>query len=488
MSEGSGDQPDSEVRGSLTSTARSGFVWQSTAFVLARLTLLASTIVLARALGPADYGIISLALTIVVAVGIICDLGMSQAVVYLPRNDRRTDSALGGALFGSLSSAVLWVIVAPIALRLTGHAELIVPVSVLALVLVLTAVGQVPDAVLRKQLQFSRRLPGEMARGLGRGGVAIALALSGYGVWSLVWAEVVGAGAYALVSWLMLGRAPGSPRHWLDRGELRQLLRFGVPASLNGLLATAAQNVDYLVVAWMLGSVALGSYFVGFRIPELVVVSVFQVFSQIAYPLYTRVKDEPERLRRAVLQSLRVQALYGLTTSVAIAVTAPLLVPALFGAEYGPAVPVMRAIAIYALFRSLSAGAADLFKAVGRPELAMWLGVWRLVVLLPALVLGSRWGLEGVGWAQAGVALVFTLITQREICRLTGVTWRQVGTAIRSSLIVAGVAGLVSGLVMWWVPGQDLLAVVVVGLATVVAAGATLLLTDRGLVGEVFAR
>jgi len=261
-----------------------------------------------------------------------------------------------------------------------------------------------------------------------------------------------------------------------------------VPASLNGLLSTAAQNVDYLVVAWLLGSVALGSYFVGFRIPELVVVSVFQVFSQIAYPLFTRVKDEPERLRRAVLQGLRVQALYGLTTSVAIAVTAPLLVPVLFGAEFGPAVPVMRAIAIYALFRSLTAGAADLFKAVGRPELAMWLGVWRLVVLLPALVLGSRWGLEGVGWAQAGVALVFTVITQREICRLTGVTWRQVGTTIRSALVVAGVAGLVSGLAMWWVPGQDLLAVVAVGLATVLAAGVTLLVTDRSLVGEVFAR
>ena len=53
---------------------------------------------------------------------------------------------------------------------------------------------------------------------------AIVLVTSGFGAWSLVWAEVLGAAGYAVVSWAMLARRPGPLRQWFDRGELRPLL------------------------------------------------------------------------------------------------------------------------------------------------------------------------------------------------------------------------------------------------------------------------
>ena len=101
------------------------------------------------------------------------------------------------------------------------------------------------------------------------------LALMGFGAWSLVWAEITGAVAYAVICWLMVSHRPGPFREWWNRQEMRTLLRFGIPTALNGGLATAVQNVDYLVIMTTLGTASLGYYFVGFRIPELVVVSAF---------------------------------------------------------------------------------------------------------------------------------------------------------------------------------------------------------------------
>ena len=130
--------------------------------------------------------------------------------------------------------------------------------QVLAVVLVVTTVGQVPDAVLRKRLQFSRRMPGELGRGLARGLVAIGLALAGFGAWSLVWAEI--AGAVALRRGLLAdGAAPDRQlAQVVGPGRDATLLRFGVPTALNGGLATVVLNVDYLVWWRLLGAGGAG--------------------------------------------------------------------------------------------------------------------------------------------------------------------------------------------------------------------------------------
>ena len=210
-------------------------LWQGAAFVAARLLLLVSTVVLARFLGPSEYGLISFGLVIVTALNVVSDIGVSQALVYLPDRRRLVDSALVIGVVGSLLLGALWVAAVPVLL----------------------------DALA------------ELGRGLGRGLVAVVLALMGFGAWSLVWAEITGAVAYAVICWLMVSHRPGPFREWWNRQEMRTLLRFGIPTALNGGLATAVQNVDYLVIITTLGTASLGYYFVGFRIPELVIISVF---------------------------------------------------------------------------------------------------------------------------------------------------------------------------------------------------------------------
>ncbi len=469
----------------LALTARKGFAWQGAAFVLARLTLLASTVVLARVLGPSDYGLISFGLTIVTALNVVSDFGASQAIVYLPRTPRRIDTALAQGILGSLLLVVLWVVSVPFLLDWLDEPDDALMLQVLSLVLVFTSIGQVPDAVLRKSLQFQKRLPGEMARGLTRGVVAITLALSGFGAWSLVWAEIAGSIAYAIVCWIMVDHRPGPIRHWVDPDEMRTILDFGFPAAVNGGLATVVLNVDYFVVISTLGAASLGYYFVGFRIPELVILSVFQIFSQVTYPLYAHVNGEVGRLRRGYLLSMRIQATYGFGAGIAIAVASPVIVPVLFGEKYAATVPVMSAIAIYAVFRSLSTGAVDVFKAVGRPKLGMWLGVGRLVLLVPALFLATRWGITGVAVAQAVMALLFTLATQQVVCRVIHLSWGTLLRALTPSALVGVGSGLGAWIGMLVVPGESWWSLIAAGVGTVLLGGAALLLLDRGTVRKV---
>lgn len=405
---------------SLLSRARQGMVWQAAAFVVGRLSILLSTVVLARVLGPADYGVISLGLVMVMALTLIADLGAGQALVYLEASPRRNEVAFLLVAVSASVVTLVWVAVCPVLASGLGHPGETAMIQTLGAVIILTALGGVPDAILRKNLQFSRRLPAELVRGVLRGLGAVVLVAAGLTGWALVWAEVAGAVGYLVVSWRMarftLHRA--SLAGLFDSAQLRPLLGFGMPASLNGILAAIALNVDYLIVGAVLGAAPLGIYVVGFRIPELLVVSVFRIFSQVAYPVYARVHSNLARLRQAFLMTFRVEAAYGLAVSVSAAVTAPLLIPLLFGEQYVDAVPVMQAVCGYALAKSLTTGAIDVFQAIGRPGLGAALNVVRISVLVPTLLLGTHWGVLGVAIGQAVVAAVVAVVTLRILSRV----------------------------------------------------------------------
>ena len=92
-----------------------------------------------------------------------------------------------------------------------------------------------------------------------------------------------------------------------------------------------------------------------------------------------------------------MQATYGVAAGVGIAVAAPCWCRCSSVRSYAATVAVMSAIAIYAVFRSLTAGSADVFKAVGRPEVGMWLGVVRHRAAGAGLLfVSTKWGITGV--------------------------------------------------------------------------------------------
>ncbi|QIK68263.1 oligosaccharide flippase family protein [Nocardioides sp. HDW12B] len=487
-SDGSGGSGGSDGSGgpNLGSVARRGFLWQGLAFGLAKGTMLLTTIVAARVLGPDDFGFVSLAIVLVLAVCVVADAGASQALVYLDAARERFAPALLVALASSTVLALAWAALSPVVADQLGRPDDALMVGTLAFVIVLTALGQSPDALLRKELKFSRRLPAEMARGLTRAGVAVGLVLAGVGPWALVWGEVAGAATYAVTSWLMARPRLGPPRTWLARDERRAVLGFGLPVALNGALATAVINVDYVVVGWLLGTTAVGIYLVGFRIPELLVNSVFQVFSQVTYPVYTRLNGDRERLGRAYLLALRVQSLWGLSVGTTVAVLSPVLVPVLFGEQYADSVTVMQAIAAYVVLGSLSTGVTDLFKAVGKPHYGAMLQAARLVVLVPTLVVATQWGLTAVAVAVALVALVFVVVVQRLACRLLGLRWSALAATLRVPVLAAVAAGVVGSLAMVGLAGAPgAVTMVLAGAAAGLATIGVVLVTDRTLVSRV---
>lgn len=466
----------------LSRAGATGVLWQASSYLLSKLTVLATTLVLARLLTPEDFGLVALALVFVSYAEVLADAGVGQALIFLSPAKERAGTAVVLALSTGAVFVLLAQLCAPAVAAVFGT-EVVPLFRVLSLALLFTAAGQVPDALIRRDLRFAVRLRIELARALVQGAVSLVLALIGVGAWAIVFGYVFGSAAWALAAWPAAGlRLPLR----FARAEVRPLLRFGAPATGQALLLALVYDLDYLVVGAALGAGALGLYTVAFRLPQALIVSAFWALSSVTFPVFARIRGDAVRTRRAYLIWVKTQVLFGLPAGAVLAVVAPLVVEVLLGPAWSQAAAPLRALALYAGLRALSAGGFDLFKGLGHPGLGLGLASLRLLTAAPVLIFAARGGIADVAWAQVVLAGLHGMFMQGLAARLTKTPLGALARALMpGSAAAAGAA--VSAALALAVPLPDpgaLAAGIVAG-----ALGAALVarLVDPGLLGSLFA-
>src|SRR5262249_2262620 len=157
--------------------------------------------------------------------------------------------------------------------------------------------------------------------------VSVVLASLGYGVWALAWAAVIQS---LLKTILLLRISPHPMRPSLAFSEARELLNFGIGASLGTLANYAAVNGDYFVVGRWLGTTALGLYSRAYQLMTLPMYQTTSVISSVLFPVYAMIQDESERLRRAYLLSASLSAIVVSPMLAGLAIAAPELMVGAF--------------------------------------------------------------------------------------------------------------------------------------------------------------
>lgn len=431
--------------GELARTGVRGAIWQGLAFASGRIIVLVTTIVLARLLSPEEYGLVALALVLMAYADTIADAGVAQALVYLPRTGVIARSALLiSAALGTLLGLAAYL-AAPWIADLFNLPDVTPLVQVLGISVLATSLGAVPEALLRRDLQFKKLTAAPVIRAATMGTVTLSLAFTGHGAWSLAVGTAAGSVAYAVTCWVLVGRNAPWQIWRVGTEALQANLKYGAPVAGSSLLARLIFDIDYLIIGLFLGAQALGYYTLAFRLPEVLIINVFFVLSTVLFPLYAQVRNEPERLRSGYLTSVRIQSLYGVTTGVGLAVVAPVLVPLVFGEKWMDAVLPLVFLSLYAAARSLGAGANDVYKAIGRPGLSIGVSLVRLAVLLPVLLFATQWGIVGIACAQFLAAVVFACGMQLVAAKVIQLRARALLRAVAPGL-VCGAAVEVVGL------------------------------------------
>jgi PST family polysaccharide transporter len=418
--------------------------WNYLIFALSKSSTLLMTVIVARMLDPAEFGLFALALLVANLFDYVKDLGVAAAVVQ-NRRDWRVIAPTGltlSILFGIIASALL-AGTANLTAAALGHPELTDLIRVLAIALGISALSVIPAAWLRRSMDFRSRLVPEALGALTKTGLTIGLAATGHGVWSLVYGQLAAVVVMAVLYW-MVGRGLG-PKLGYDREVSRELIKFGIPVTAVTLLAYGIYNVDYLAVGTRLGASELGLYTLAYRIPELVVLNLCIVVSEALFSALSSLQHDRDVLTRHYLDALGVVVALTVPIGIGLAVTSRPLVETLYGNQYAGSAPILAVIAIYTAVYSASFHAGDVLKAIGKPGVLTAINAAKLVVLIGPVWWAAAHSATMVACALLGVEVLHFLGRMTVLNRVTGLRW----SALAGVLLRPAAAAVPMGVLLW---------------------------------------
>ncbi|MGN6591758.1 MAG: oligosaccharide flippase family protein, partial [Terriglobales bacterium] len=449
-------------------TARilNGLFWAASSFVGGKLLVFGSVVVLARLLAPRAFGEVALATTTITVLEILGTLGLTSALIFEEQEWRAAANICFWITLATsgLELAGAWLL-APLLSHFFHEPTLTAMIRWLSLVLVLLALGNTHDFVLRRRLDFRTKIIPDLGQAAAKGTAAIALACLGFGAWSLIWGQVLGTIASTALLWRLSGWRP--EWRW-DGVVLRRMFDYAKHIYLLDGSSVLLSNLDTLTIGRMLSDAWLGFYTLAFRIPEVALVSVLNVITRVVFPAFSRLQSDRPHLRATLLDTMRYTALLTLPVAAGLAVLARGVVLGLYGAHWGPSVAVLRVLAVYCGIRCLIHHFGDAYKAIGRPDVLTRTTVCWWIILPPSLILGARWGgIVGVAWGQVVTRVVMSLLHVYLIGKYLQIgPWallEAVGPALEATAVMATLLTLALPWADGWAPRLELAALVPLG-------------------------
>ena len=411
-----------------------GAILVTAARLLGSLISLTSTVVLARWLVPADFGLVALATTILAIMSTLTNVSLSAALIQLRDVTRdHLDTAFTlNSLRGLAIALVACVAAAPIA-YFAKEPRLLLLVVVLSPTLILEGITNPRQAMMLKELVYWPQLLMQLSQKLAGLIVSVTIAL----MFRTYWALPLGALAGQLVSTaLSYSILPYRPR--LGFKHFRDLWSFSLWLTLGQALTTISWRLDSLVVGTVLGRAPLGHYSVGENVANLPTREATMPLYATLFPALASLRDSPQQIARAYQRAQTFLTAVALPLGVGTSLVAEPLVHLMLGPGWEPAIVVVQVLATSSAICTLSSLTHSLGMATGHTRL-LFRRDWQVLLVRVPVVVGLMylWGMPGVLLGRAIAAVVDTWANLAIAAEITGLGyWQQLRANGRSFLSI----------------------------------------------------
>jgi PST family polysaccharide transporter len=441
--------------------------------------------ILARLLGPQAYGLLALAMMVIVVGDVlITNGGWSEALIQRRDLDPRcTDTVFWFlvAAAGSLAALVILLAV-PVAAALR-QPELAPIIACLSAVLPLASLCVVPDALLRREFRNAPLAARSLLATAGGGLVAVPMAFAGFGVWSLVAFQLVQPLIRAVVLW---SAHPWRPAFRFSGPHLHEITRYVGGVLGERVLGSLDFVIPRVVLGHALGPAAVGQFTTARKILDLLVYLLIRPVSRVAMPSFAGLAGDRARTQELFTFGAQFAGLVAFPGHVGLALVAPALIPLVFGPAWSPSVPAVQVLTLFGLILPLSQLCTALMQGIGRVGWQMALAGGSTALFACLLALSGATSILAVAAAFVARAYIVFPLRVYVVRRATGL---RVGPALLGSARLLLATGLMAAAVLAWQrlappslhPGLSIAGSAVVG---VVAYGASVLLLARPLVRQ----
>jgi O-antigen/teichoic acid export membrane protein len=283
-------------------------------------------------------------------------------------------------------------------------------------------------------------------------------------------------GAYSIAIALVVQALTGLVLNWLfvrwrpslifDRHIAAQLLGYSKHVLGGSVIVYLATNMDNTFVSRSSGVAALGLYVMAYNIANMPATQVADVIGRVLFPSFVELNDDPERLRRAYVRSLKILIVIAFPLLAGLAAVAAPFVTVVMGAKWLPIIGVLQILIIFTAFRVVSGATGSLFLATGHTRFILWSGIAGLLLQAAFLTLAVVWlggGIIGASWAVSLASVINGVFIATWVNKVVPFSWfdllepaiRLVTPSVLMGLVVFALSLALP--LEWWALGLEVM-------------------------------
>jgi O-antigen/teichoic acid export membrane protein len=366
-----------------------------------------ATVVLARLLTPADFGLVAIIIVLTSFAPLLIDFGLGDATTQRKTITRSNVSSLFWLATGiGVALAVILALCSPLIAALY-HQPVLKPISLCtSITFVFWGLANQHLALLRRTMQFGRIAKIQLLSTLAGIAAAVILAVAGWGYWALVVRPIVYAFCAAVGAWRACRWRPGLPA---ISDEVKSMVRFGLHVVGFSVTYTLAKAVDRIALGLFYLPAQVGYYQNATTLYENSISSVFSQVHTVGSAALSRLQSNPDALRQKYEAALSAMAFFVMPVAVILSVTGEDVAVILLGEKWRAAGALLRIIALRGVFQVIEMSQGWLHLSIGRADRWRNWGIVSLVVQIIAVLGGLHFGATGVAVATVIVSILIAI-------------------------------------------------------------------------------
>lgn len=400
--------------------------WNFLNMIVNQLRNFIVTLVLARLLTPADFGLVGMAMVLNSILDFFVDFGFSSAII---RREKITETEIStvfwiNLIIGGLCTLLVFAC-APIFAWFYNMPKLEDIVCVTSWSFFISSFGTLQTALFQRSLNFRKPFIAKLFSGVVSGIIGIVLALCDFNVWALIFSNLAGWFLYSISIWLM---STWRPKFVFKFASVSDMITFGWKMTLSTLINRIIRQLDTLIIGKLYSAASLGLFNRAQSLNNLVIDYSFSSIRSVMLPSLSQLQNDNEALKYSVVKLLHVISFLTFLFSGLMYMCAEDLILLLYGSQWVEAIDIFKILGLFSISMCLPIVFDTIMTVANRMTMYLWVSILKNILVLIAIPFGLYYGFIGYVWAVSisGVfKLIPTLFTTRSC----------IGLSIKSQLI-----------------------------------------------------
>ena len=382
----------------LTNNVTTGVAWSVAEKIGSALLQAVVSIVVANAIMPMDMGIMAVLTVFTTLAQVVVDSGFSQTLIRKAAPTAEEYRAV--FRFNILSSLILYAllsIVSPAIARYYGWPLLATVAPVLFLLLPLNALCVIQNTIMVREFRFAQLSTITFASSLIRGIIAIMMALTCFGIWSLVGQRVSMMAAKAAMLWW---KSSWRPRSSTKASSLREMAPYSLRLMTTDIINALYNNVAQLFIGNIYSGSVLGYFNQAQKLKDMPVNSTMQSVQSVTFPALSKIGDNETKFSEGYRRVVMLTAFMMFPIMAGLIATAEDIYTLLLKPRWHPAIPYFRILCVAGFFYPIAVVAYNILKVKSNGSIILRLEIIKklimtviLIVTIPRSVTAIAWGL-----------------------------------------------------------------------------------------------